>query len=255
MSECRPAAKNLQVRESPANSYGILNAAGYNRTPQRRSHSRIVILPWLIIPADVRTEGYFLRVCLCRVVAVDILQILKLGGENIARIVVRRNNDRDRRRPEVCCHRTHSAIGSILPSYTHLHTFSKCRGGRWSEPRHGDRRWISKPRISTRKPKGLEKFNTSMSPSTEPNGSSQSVATSKTTPFRYTASAAFIDTLITAGVKYLFVNLGTDHPGLVEVFAHASMTKRKDFPRVLTCPNEMVALTIAHRLNSGCRAR
>jgi len=79
----------------------------------------------------------------------------------------------------------------------------------------------------------------------------------KVTPFRYTASAAFLDTLIASGVKYLFVNLGTDHPGLVEVFAHASMTKRKDFPRVLTCPNEMVALTIAHtyaQVTGECQA-
>jgi acetolactate synthase I/II/III large subunit len=76
-------------------------------------------------------------------------------------------------------------------------------------------------------------------------------------PFRYTASAAFIDTLITAGVKYLFVNLGTDHPGLVEVFAHASLNQRRNFPRVLTCPNEMVALTVAHsyaQITGECQA-
>ena len=29
------------------------------------------------------------------------------------------------------------------------------------------------------------------------------------------------------------------------MFAHASKTKRKDFPRVLTAPNEMVAVTCA----------
>jgi acetolactate synthase I/II/III large subunit len=86
-----------------------------------------------------------------------------------------------------------------------------------------------------------------MPPSVQANGSNEKGSSTKATPFRYTASAAFIDTLIAAGVKYLFVNLGTDHPGLVEVFAHASMTKRKNFPRVLTCPNEMVALTVAHR--------
>ena len=91
-----------------------------------------------------------------------------------------------------------------------------------------------------------------MPPSVQANGPSENGSNTKVTPFRYTASAAFIDTLIAAGVKYLFVNLGTDHPGLVEVFANASMTKRKDFPRVLTCPNEMVALTIAHRYCHHC---
>ena len=30
--------------------------------------------------------------------------------------------------------------------------------------------------------------------------------------FRYTASAGFLETLYAAGVRYLFVNLGTDHP-------------------------------------------
>jgi len=88
-----------------------------------------------------------------------------------------------------------------------------------------------------------------MPPSVQSNGgdTTNGSESKKIAPkFRYTASAAFLDTLIAAGVKYLFVNLGTDHPGLVEVFAHASMTKRKDFPRVLTSPNEMVALTIAH---------
>jgi hypothetical protein len=97
-----------------------------------------------------------------------------------------------------------------------------------------------------------------MSPSTSSSSKANGVEKGKTSvPFRYTASAAFIDTLIAAGVKYLFVNLGTDHPGLVEVFAHASLTKRKDFPRVLTCPNEMVALTVAHsyaQITGECQA-
>jgi acetolactate synthase-1/2/3 large subunit len=96
-----------------------------------------------------------------------------------------------------------------------------------------------------------------MPPSVDTNGANGDSVSTKVTPFRYTASAAFIDTLIAAGVKYLFVNLGTDHPGLVEVFAYASMTKRKDFPRVMTCPNEMVALTIAHsyaQITGQCQA-
>ena len=63
--------------------------------------------------------------------------------------------------------------------------------------------------------------------------------------FRYTAYSAFLDTLYQAGVRYLFVNLGTDHPGLLETFGHASITKRKNFPKVITAPSEMVALTIA----------
>src|SRR5579859_7279135 len=71
-------------------------------------------------------------------------------------------------------------------------------------------------------------------------------SSSKDLPFGYTANASFTATLITAGVKYLFVNVGTDHPGLIEVFAHVSRPNRQNFPHILTCPNEIVVLTIAH---------
>src|SRR6185369_7410252 len=47
-----------------------------------------------------------------------------------------------------------------------------------------------------------------------------------------------------AGVSYLFVNLGSDHPGIVEALAQARATG-KPVPKVITCPNEMVALTCA----------
>lgn len=60
----------------------------------------------------------------------------------------------------------------------------------------------------------------------------------------YTASTAFLDALDAAGVSYLFVNLGSDHPGLVEAIAEARAHGRR-VPAVITCPNEMVALSAA----------
>ncbi|MCZ0733051.1 thiamine pyrophosphate-requiring protein [Phreatobacter sp. AB_2022a] len=60
----------------------------------------------------------------------------------------------------------------------------------------------------------------------------------------YTASTAFLDALDAAGVSYLFVNLGSDHPGLVEALAEARAHGRR-VPAVITCPNEMVALSAA----------
>ena len=53
-----------------------------------------------------------------------------------------------------------------------------------------------------------------------------------------------IEALVDAGVSYLFVNLGSDHPGIVEALAQARATGRPT-PKVITCPNEMVALTCA----------
>jgi acetolactate synthase-1/2/3 large subunit len=60
----------------------------------------------------------------------------------------------------------------------------------------------------------------------------------------YTASTAFLEALVDAGVSYLFVNLGSDHPALLEALAEAQATG-KPAPKVITCPNEMVALTCA----------
>lgn len=61
----------------------------------------------------------------------------------------------------------------------------------------------------------------------------------------YTASTAFLEALRDAGVSYIFANLGSDHPPLVEAMAEAQATGRK-LPTLITCPNEMVALSAAH---------
>lgn len=61
----------------------------------------------------------------------------------------------------------------------------------------------------------------------------------------YTASTAFLEALVDAGISYLFVNLGSDHPAIVEALAEAAATG-KPAPKVITCPNEMVALSCAH---------
>jgi acetolactate synthase-1/2/3 large subunit len=61
----------------------------------------------------------------------------------------------------------------------------------------------------------------------------------------HTASAAFIEALNEAGVSFIFANLGSDHPGIVEALAEAKATGRST-PKLITCPNEMVALSAAH---------
>lgn len=61
----------------------------------------------------------------------------------------------------------------------------------------------------------------------------------------YTASTAFLEALTEAGVSYIFANWGSDHPALIEALAESRATGRT-VPEVITCPNEMVALSAAH---------
>lgn len=61
----------------------------------------------------------------------------------------------------------------------------------------------------------------------------------------YTAGTAFLEALKEAGVSYIFANLGSDHPAIVESLAEGKANTR-GFPAMLTCPNEMVALSAAH---------
>jgi acetolactate synthase-1/2/3 large subunit len=63
----------------------------------------------------------------------------------------------------------------------------------------------------------------------------------------YTTSTALLEALAEAGVRYIFANLGSDHPGLIEAFARARAEGCEDkFPRLIVCPHEIVALCAAH---------
>ncbi|KAF7196849.1 Benzoylformate decarboxylase [Pseudocercospora fuligena] len=61
----------------------------------------------------------------------------------------------------------------------------------------------------------------------------------------YTASFAFFEALWDAGVTHVFVNLGSDHPSIIEAIVKGQNEKQGQFPRIITCPNEMVALSMA----------
>ncbi len=60
----------------------------------------------------------------------------------------------------------------------------------------------------------------------------------------YTGASALIEALVDAGITHLFSNFGSDHPGILEALATARATG-SPAPKVITCPNEMVALTCA----------
>lgn len=61
----------------------------------------------------------------------------------------------------------------------------------------------------------------------------------------YTTSFAFFEALWEAGITHVFVNLGSDHPSIIEAMVKGQQEKKNDFPRMITCPNEMVALSMA----------
>ncbi|MFD1706244.1 thiamine pyrophosphate-requiring protein [Siminovitchia sediminis] len=61
----------------------------------------------------------------------------------------------------------------------------------------------------------------------------------------YTTGTAFLEALQEAGVKYIFANLGSDHPSIIESLARAKQ-ENKELPTVITCPHEFVALSAAH---------
>lgn len=61
----------------------------------------------------------------------------------------------------------------------------------------------------------------------------------------YTASDAFFEALWELGVTHCFVNLGSDHPSIIEAITKGQIEKKGQFPRIITCPNEMVALSMA----------
>ena len=60
----------------------------------------------------------------------------------------------------------------------------------------------------------------------------------------YTGGRALIEALNDAGITHLFVNLGSDHPAIMEGLAYCKKTGLPA-PKVITCPNEMVALSCA----------
>ncbi len=63
----------------------------------------------------------------------------------------------------------------------------------------------------------------------------------------YTTSTAILEALREAGMDYVFANLGSDHSAVLETLAEArSEGRREAFPALITCPNEMVALSAAH---------
>jgi acetolactate synthase-1/2/3 large subunit len=62
----------------------------------------------------------------------------------------------------------------------------------------------------------------------------------------YTTSTAFLEALAEAGVRYIFANLGSDHPGLIEALAQANVEGRAaELPQLIVSPHKTVAYAYA----------
>ena len=61
---------------------------------------------------------------------------------------------------------------------------------------------------------------------------------------KYTTSTAFLEALEEADVSYIFANLGSDHPAMIEALATAKKEGKK-LPEVITTPHEFVAISAA----------
>lgn len=60
----------------------------------------------------------------------------------------------------------------------------------------------------------------------------------------YTTADALMEALHEVGISYLFCNLGSDHPSLIEALAKAK-EEGKTLPKAIICPHESVALSAA----------
>ncbi|KAJ5160093.1 uncharacterized protein N7482_007097 [Penicillium canariense] len=59
------------------------------------------------------------------------------------------------------------------------------------------------------------------------------------------AAEGFFEALAEAGVTHCFVNLGSDHPAMLEAMIKAKQEMSTKFPNIITCPSELVALSAA----------
>ncbi|KAJ7696509.1 thiamine diphosphate-binding protein [Mycena rosella] len=60
----------------------------------------------------------------------------------------------------------------------------------------------------------------------------------------YTTSSVFLQSLANAGITHVFANWGSDHPALLEDLSRRKK-EGKTASKIITCPNEMVALSAA----------
>lgn len=80
---------------------------------------------------------------------------------------------------------------------------------------------------------------TAIPPTHSPTPAVRALHSSASPPGMYTTSFAFFESLGEAGISHVFVNLGSDHPSIIEAMVKGQREKSANFPRIITCPNEV----------------
>ena len=62
----------------------------------------------------------------------------------------------------------------------------------------------------------------------------------------YTTTTVLLRTLAQAGITHAFCNWGNDHPPFLEELERQRIEEGHTTVQIVTCPNEMVALSAAH---------
>jgi len=61
------------------------------------------------------------------------------------------------------------------------------------------------------------------------------------------------DKAIQAGVRYVFANLGSDHPAILEAMVKGQKERKDQWVKVITCPNEVLVGQADAFKDSGLR--
>ncbi|KAJ6515029.1 thiamine pyrophosphate enzyme [Mycena vitilis] len=61
----------------------------------------------------------------------------------------------------------------------------------------------------------------------------------------YTTAFALFDVLWEAGITACFVNVGSDHPSIIEAIVRGKRERPDSWPRMITCPSEITAISMA----------
>ncbi|KAI5860842.1 putative thiamine pyrophosphate enzyme [Durotheca rogersii] len=80
-------------------------------------------------------------------------------------------------------------------------------------------------------------------PSPAPNRVSEAMA--QPNPGSYTTAFALFEALWEAGITACFVNVGSDHPSLIEAIVRGKRERPDSWPRMITCPSEVTAISMA----------
>ncbi|KAF2962756.1 hypothetical protein GQX73_g10815 [Xylaria multiplex] len=61
----------------------------------------------------------------------------------------------------------------------------------------------------------------------------------------YTTAFALFEGLWEAGITACFVNVGSDHPSILEAIVKGKRERPHNWPRIITCPSEVIAISMA----------